>query len=250
MPRGTESTPAIDLQKLFLDDLKFREQSGGEKNGQDLSAQVKRFILCMEITGSHVAVKTSRTVLAPIQRSPVHFGGISMTKLSRRTMLKTAISGATMASIPSMSWQEQKAPIQRKGHIKQSVSRWCYKGIALDDLCAYGAQIGLKGVDLLNPDEYEIPARHGLVCSMGYADGGDIGKAMNRVENHAKNRRRFSQIYPAGCQGGRAQRDHFLRKPRRHVRRRRRQKHHYWAQPREEDWRRLRRHDLHRASQQ
>ena len=50
-----------------------------------------------------------------------------MTKLSRRTMLKTAISGATMASMPSMSWPEQNTPIKRKGQIKQSVSRWCYK---------------------------------------------------------------------------------------------------------------------------
>src|SRR5580704_5147701 len=94
-----------------------------------------------------------------------------MTKqLSRRTMLKTAVSGVTMASMPSMSWQEHKSPIPRKGQIKQSVSRWCYGKIPLDELCAYAAQIGLKGVDLLKPEEYEIPARHGLVCSMGYAD--------------------------------------------------------------------------------
>ena len=125
-----------------------------------------------------------------------------MTKLSRRTMLKSAISGATVASIPSLSWQESKAPIQRKGHIKQSVSRWCYKGIELDELCAYGAQIGLKGVDLLTPDEYGVPARHGLVCSMGYAEGGDIGKAMNRIENHAKIEEGFRKYIPLAAKAG------------------------------------------------
>jgi hydroxypyruvate isomerase len=125
-----------------------------------------------------------------------------MTKLSRRTMLKSAISGATVASIPSMSWQDQKTPIQRKGHIKQSVSRWCYKEIALDDLCAYAAQIGLKAVDLLNTDEYEVPARHGLICSMGYAGGGDIGKAMNRTENHEKIEENFRKFIPLAAKAG------------------------------------------------
>ena len=101
-----------------------------------------------------------------------------------------------MASMPSISWPEQNSPISRKGQIKQSVSRWCYQKIPLDELCAYAAQIGLKGVDLLKPDEYEVPARHGLVCSMGYADGGEIASAMNRVENHAKIEEGFRKYIP------------------------------------------------------
>jgi hydroxypyruvate isomerase len=101
-----------------------------------------------------------------------------------------------MASVPSVSWPEQNAPIKRKGQIQQSVSRWCYKQIALDDLCVYAAQIGLKGIDLLNPEEYEIPGRHGLVCSMGYAGGGEIVSAMNRVENHAKIEEGFRKYIP------------------------------------------------------
>src|ERR1700688_5288165 len=123
-----------------------------------------------------------------------------MTKqLSRRTMLKTAVSGGTMASMP---WPEQNSPIPRKGQIKQSVSRWCYEKIPLDELCAYAAQIGLKGVDLLKPGEYEVPAKHGLVCSMGYADGGEIASAMNRVENHAKIEEGFRKYIPLAAQAG------------------------------------------------
>jgi hydroxypyruvate isomerase len=123
-----------------------------------------------------------------------------MTKqLSRRTMLKTAVSGVTMASMP---WPEQNSPIPRKGQIKQSVSRWCYQKTPLDELCAYATQIGLKGVDLLKPDEYEVPARHGLVCSMGYADGGEIASAMNRVENHAKIEEGFRKYIPLAAKAG------------------------------------------------
>jgi len=117
-------------------------------------------------------------------------------------MLKTAASGVTIASLPSMFWAEQKSPIPRKGKIKQSVSRWCYQKIPLEDLCVYAAQIGLKGVDLLKPDEYEIPGRHGLVCSMGYADGGEIGSAMNRIENHARIEEGFRKNIPLAAKAG------------------------------------------------
>jgi|HubBroStandDraft_1064217.scaffolds.fasta_scaffold28715_3 hydroxypyruvate isomerase len=125
-----------------------------------------------------------------------------MTKLSRRTVLKSAISGATVASLPSMSWAEQKDPIRRKGQIKQSVSRWCYEKIPLEELCAYAAQIGLKAVDLLNPDEYEIPGRYGLVCSMAYAGGGEIPNALNRVENHARIEEGFRKYIPLAAKAG------------------------------------------------
>ncbi|MGH9501435.1 MAG: TIM barrel protein [Terriglobales bacterium] len=125
-----------------------------------------------------------------------------MDKLSRRTMLKGALSGAALASVPSLAWPEQAVPVQRKGRIKQSVSRWCYKEIPLDQLCTYGAQIGLKAVDLLNPDEYEVPRRYGLVCSMGYAEGGEIKSALNRVENHARIEEGFRKYIPLAAKAG------------------------------------------------
>jgi hydroxypyruvate isomerase len=117
-------------------------------------------------------------------------------------MLKSAISGITVASMPSMAWPEQKEPIQRKGRIKQSVSRWCYEKIPLDDLCVYAAKIGLKAVDLLGPEEYEVPGRHGLVCSMAYAGGGEIPTALNRVENHARIEEGFRKNIPLAAKAG------------------------------------------------
>ena len=108
-----------------------------------------------------------------------------MSSLNRRQVLKGGVActaGALMASSAATATelaqptqpgtapvQPGTAPVQRKGNIHQSVARWCYQKIALDDLCAAGAQIGLKGIDLLQPEEYEVPHRYGLVCSMGYA---------------------------------------------------------------------------------
>jgi hydroxypyruvate isomerase len=125
-----------------------------------------------------------------------------MSKLSRRNVLKSVLSGATIASLPAVSWSQDSAPIKRKGNIRQSVSRWCYQKIPIDNLCAYAAEIGLKAVDLLNPDEFEVPARYGLICSMGYAGGGEISSAMNRVENHAKLEEGFRKFIPLAAKAG------------------------------------------------
>jgi hydroxypyruvate isomerase len=76
------------------------------------------------------------------------------------------------------------------------VCRWCYESIALDELCSSAANIGLKGIDLLQPEEWSVPLRHGLICTMGYAGGGDIGNALNRVENHRAIEEAFRKNIP------------------------------------------------------
>jgi hydroxypyruvate isomerase len=126
-----------------------------------------------------------------------------MDKLSRRILLKNAaLSGATMASLSSLSWSEQTTPTPRKGRIKQSVSRWCYKDIPLDKLCEYSAKIGCKAIDLLGPEDYEVPRHYGLICAMAYGGGGDIPNALNRVENHAKIEEGLRKNIPLAAKAG------------------------------------------------
>jgi hydroxypyruvate isomerase len=127
---------------------------------------------------------------------------MNTSNFSRRRMLKAAVSGVGMASLPSASWSEQATPVQRKGNVRQAVSRWCYQSIPLDKLCAHAAQIGLKGVDLLTPKDWEVPARHGLICSMGYAGGGEIDSGLNRTENHAKIEEAFRKNIPRAAKAG------------------------------------------------
>jgi hydroxypyruvate isomerase len=120
-----------------------------------------------------------------------------MKHLSRRSLLtNAALSGAAMASVSSVAWSEQHTPTPRKGRIKQSVARWCYKDIPLDSLCESAAKIGCKAIDLLGPEDYEVPGRHGLVCAMAYAGGGDLPNALNRVENHARIEEGFRKNIP------------------------------------------------------
>src|SRR6266542_4137416 len=72
------------------------------------------------------------------------------------------------------------------GRLKQSVCRWAVQAIPLPDLCRAGAAMGLAGIDLLQPDDWERVREFGLVCSMGYpADRRDfIATGFNDPANH------------------------------------------------------------------
>jgi hydroxypyruvate isomerase len=98
--------------------------------------------------------------------------------ITRRTLLGSSFCLAATAGIAT--------PPAAARRLKQSVSRWCYEKIPLDDLCRFGAGIGLQGIDLLHPSDYETPRRYGLRCTMGYAaDIMTIPNGLNRRENHA-----------------------------------------------------------------
>jgi hydroxypyruvate isomerase len=99
--------------------------------------------------------------------------------LTRRQLIGSSLAlAATTAG--------RTAPPATAGRLKQSVSRWCYEKIPLDDLSAFAARIGLQGIDLLHPADYDTPRRHGLRCTMGYAaDVMTIPNGLNRRENHA-----------------------------------------------------------------
>jgi hydroxypyruvate isomerase len=120
---------------------------------------------------------------------------------SRRAALKTGLAATAMVSLPEMMSGEDVAPA-RKNRIHQSACQWCYKDIPLDQLCAYAAKIGLKGIDLLTVEQFEVPRRYGLICTMGYAGGGTIPDALNRTENHAAIEAAFRTNIPLAAKAG------------------------------------------------
>jgi hydroxypyruvate isomerase len=72
-----------------------------------------------------------------------------------------------------------------RSRLHQSVSRWCYGKIPLDDLCIAAKEIGLVAIDLLDETDWATPAKHGLTCAM--ANGfGTIPRGFNRPDNHDK----------------------------------------------------------------
>ena len=93
-----------------------------------------------------------------------------MQTITRRTLLKSSIAGvaATGCFRRSLRLVDSSRAPARDAFISPSVSG-ATRTFLSTNLAEYAAKIGLRGVDLLQPDEYEIPRRYGLVCTMGYA---------------------------------------------------------------------------------
>src|SRR4026207_2430705 len=87
-------------------------------------------------------------------------------QITRRSALKAAAAGG---SGPLAIPQELQATIfdKPKGNLNQSVCKWCYKDMALEDLARESARIGIKSVELLTPEEWPVVKKYGLTCAMG-----------------------------------------------------------------------------------
>ena len=109
-----------------------------------------------------------------------------MARVTRRQALAAAsVATAGAALGPRASAQTGGGAVKR-GRLKQSVCRWCYQRIPLEDFCKGVAAIGLTAIDLLQPNEWEVAARHGLLCSTGYPGegGGTIPDGLNNRALH------------------------------------------------------------------
>ena len=125
-----------------------------------------------------------------------------MWKFTRRELLKSSVAGVAAVSVPSLAASFDTAPTARKGRVHQSVSRWCYSHIPLEQLAEYGAKIGLRGVDLLPPADFEAPRRYGLVCTMASVPGVEITDGFNRIENHAMIEAKLRAALPLAAKSG------------------------------------------------
>ena len=111
-------------------------------------------------------------------------------KLSRRSFIRntsilaagTIAGSAVKKGYAGMASDTEK--IVKNGRINQSVSRWCYGKIPLDDFCVAVKNMGLNAIDLLGPNDFPTLKKHGLVCSMIETHG--LKKGINTKDNHAE----------------------------------------------------------------
>ncbi len=104
--------------------------------------------------------------------------------MHRRTAIQTVAAAAASTLIRPVF----AAPQSGGGRLKQGVSLWTYqKWFDLDALCKEAVRIGLKGIDLVTPDQYATVKKYGLVPSMTSGTAPNtIPIGLNRVENHEK----------------------------------------------------------------
>jgi len=109
--------------------------------------------------------------------------------MTRRQALAASVSAPAILSAAS-----QISSKSRKGNLKQSVCRWCYRDIPLEDLAKECARLGLVGIDLLTPAEWPVVQKYGLTPTM--ASGvSSIPDGVNRLENHDKIEKQLRDMF-------------------------------------------------------
>jgi hydroxypyruvate isomerase len=98
--------------------------------------------------------------------------------MTRRSALKTIPAGLALAQ----AGRTEQAPA---GRLKQSLCRWCYAKIPLDDLCRQAAAIGVSGIDLVEPADWPTIRKYGLVPTVTQGDA-KIPDGWNRKESHER----------------------------------------------------------------
>jgi hydroxypyruvate isomerase len=93
----------------------------------------------------------------------------------------------TLAALggPLQRGRADEAAAKVNGNINQSVCRWCYGNVPLENLAEEAKRIGYKSVELLTPDEFKKLQPSGLTCAM-LSGACTIPDGFNRKENHER----------------------------------------------------------------
>ena len=88
-------------------------------------------------------------------------------------------------------WDGEK--VVTRGRINQSVCDWCFisdasvKPVTLEELCANAAAMGIKSVELVAPDKWDLLKKHGLVNALAPSKWSENGHFFDRGFNNKAN---------------------------------------------------------------
>jgi hydroxypyruvate isomerase len=103
--------------------------------------------------------------------------------MDRRDFLAAGMVASTCLNAVSSAYGKQII-LTPKNRIKQSVSQWCFGKIPFEEFAQYSAKIGIQSIELMEPKDWPILNKYGLICAMTPSHG--IAKGLNRKENHSE----------------------------------------------------------------
>ncbi len=121
-------------------------------------------------------------------------------KISEGCTRRTALAGMAGLSAAAGVALTHAAPAQAetaalKGRIKQSVSRWCFDKIPMDEFCVAAKAMGLVGVDLLSEADWAVVQSHGLQVALANGPG-KIPDGFNDPKNHDTLVKGCEELFP------------------------------------------------------
>ena len=122
--------------------------------------------------------------------------------ITRRSLLKSLAVGAAAVAAPGALLAQTADSIEAlsvKGDIRQSVSKWCFGKIPMDEFCKICKKIGMVGIDLVGEKEWDIANKNDMIVTMGNGVGG-IAKGFNRLAHHDELITAYERLIPIAAE--------------------------------------------------
>ncbi len=118
--------------------------------------------------------------------------------MERRDAMKLLGLGAAAAATTGRADAAQSGG---SGKIKQSVCKWCYAKIPLDEFCAAVKPMGFQSVELLGEKDWATVKQHGLTCAMANGPS-TIPVGFNRPNEHDRLVAESERLLPLVAEAG------------------------------------------------
>ena len=125
---------------------------------------------------------------------------------TRRTALKNMLAGTAAGATGALSALGAAAnPVETgmlKNNIRQSVCRWCFNDLTLEQLCVAATGMGLRGIDLVGPADWPTLKKHGLDSPMCNGAELNLTDGFNDPKYHAALQKRYADLIPLVARAG------------------------------------------------
>lgn len=130
--------------------------------------------------------------------------------MDRRKVLKKIGLSAGAIAVGGFQLEARPLPIPRlsgrdtelRGNVNHAACYWCYNSIPLEEFVIESKEIGLTGIDLIDPLGWPILQKHGMECSLGTDHFANIVHGFNNPKNHAALQKNYFGLIDKASEAG------------------------------------------------
>jgi len=132
-----------------------------------------------------------------------------MSSFNRRAALKGLLATTATVSVLGAASAAHPMPENKAAettpllnNIKQSVCRWCFQNMPLEQLCVAAKEMGIKGIDLVGPSDWPTLKKHGLDSPMCNGAEINLTDGFNDPRFHAQLQKQYGEMIPKVAAAG------------------------------------------------
>jgi hydroxypyruvate isomerase len=130
-----------------------------------------------------------------------------MAGTNRRSAIKNLLAGTAAISATGMlssfkPGEKELMADKLKGNINHAVCRWCYGDISVEQLCATAQDIGIKGIDLVGPEDWPTLKKYGLFSSMCNGAEINLTDGFGDTQFHEQLHKQYTAMIPKVAAAG------------------------------------------------